>query len=292
MSTQLKNSLKIPGSLVRPKFAPGIMLLDEDLTAAVEYPRALTRLLFRSLFGCGVVCGFEVAAAPDCGDLKITVKPGVALDGHGDPIEVCSDQIVGWPCEEKVREKGVWLVICRSGERSCVQRDVACPGDDGGKSSVPTRTTDCFEIKLLDGPDSHACGCTPAEHSPGAVSPAPRDAPAGVAAQPGPATPPVVPAADQTKIATGGVPNLNEILNRAEYWNCHREHYCGVCNCGCCGDDCVVLAKLVYKSPADGQPAAWTPDYSARRFIRPMLAPDPKAPYSGGMNHLCDPPRG
>jgi hypothetical protein len=262
MTIQLKDSLKYQGSIVRPRFAPGIMLLDEDLTAAVEYPRTLIRLLFRSLFGCGVACGFEVdGAVDDCGNLKVTVKPGVALDCQGDPIELCSAQTVGLPCEAK--HKQAWLVVCRSGERSCVPRDVACPGDDDGKSSVPTRTRDCFEIKLLDNIDKHTCGCASQKIAADAPAAQPRDGAApGAVAAPANGTPSQIP--DLVKAMT------------ADYWNCHRDHYCGVCSCGCCCDDCVVLAKLVREIPKDGKVASWTTDYSVRRFIRPVLAPDPK----------------
>ncbi|MCS3499345.1 hypothetical protein M2189_001694 [Bradyrhizobium japonicum] len=257
MTIQLKDSLKYQGSIIRPRFAPGIMLLDEDLTAAVEYPRTLIRLLFRSLFGCGVVCGFEVTAGADCGQLKVTVKPGVALDGHGDPIELCSDQTVGLPCEEK--RNNIWLVICRSGERSCVPRDVACPGDDDSKSMVPTRTRDCFEIKLLEenDVDKHICQCQPAGKDD--VSRGNPDNTTGI---------------DRTNTASAG-PELLKLLT-PQYWDCHHEHYCGACSCGCCANDCVVLAKLTRTPPTqNGTPAKWEPDYSVRRFIRPMLAPNP-----------------
>jgi len=263
MTIQLKPSLKYQGSIVRPRFTPGIMLLDEDLTAAVEYPRTLIRLLFRSLFGCGVVCGFEVAGAADCGELKVTVKPGVALDCQGDPIELCSEQIVGLPCEEKLNN--IWVVVCRSGERSCVPRDVACPGDDDGKSAVPTRTRDCFEIKLLKDLDEHACGCKPVKQNGDAAPAQPQKAPRlGGAAAPEPAN-----------TAGNQLPDLAKAMG-PEYWNCHRDHYCGVCSCGCCCDECVVLAKLVRTpSKENGKPATWTSDYSVRRFIRPVLAPNP-----------------
>lgn len=263
MTIQLKSSLKYQGSIVRPRFAPGILLLDEDLTAAVEYPRTLIRLLFRSLFGCGVVCGFEVAGAAECGELKVAVKPGVALDCQGDPIELCSAQTVGLPCEEKL--DNIWVVVCRSGERSCVPRDVACPGDDDGKSAVPTRTRDCFEIKLLKDTDEHGCGCKPVQRDGDPAPAQPQDGQRlGGGAAPDPAPAPA-----------SQIPDLAKALG-PDYWNCHREHYCGVCNCGCCCDDCVVLAKLVRKPPTrNGEPATWTTDYSVRRFIRPMLAPNP-----------------
>ena len=56
------------GSLVRPRFTPGLLLLDEDLTAEVDYTRELSRLLFRNLSGCGVVCGLTVEATEVVGE--------------------------------------------------------------------------------------------------------------------------------------------------------------------------------------------------------------------------------
>ena len=74
----------------RPLFSPGLLLEDEDLTAGVNYTRELSRLLFRSLFGCGVICGLEVKGELFCKrqQLRVTVGPGLALDGAGNPMQV------------------------------------------------------------------------------------------------------------------------------------------------------------------------------------------------------------
>ena len=54
-----------------------MLLEDEDLNAGVSYTRDLTRILFKSLFGCGVICGLVVGAKRTCngGKLEITVVP-------------------------------------------------------------------------------------------------------------------------------------------------------------------------------------------------------------------------
>src|SRR5438477_12454528 len=77
-------------SLQRPRFSPGLLLEDEDLNAGVNYTRDLTRLLFKSLFGCGVICGLQVKARPTCkgSRLEITVPKGLAFDCLGNPLEV------------------------------------------------------------------------------------------------------------------------------------------------------------------------------------------------------------
>src|SRR4051794_19866432 len=73
--------------LERPRYSSGLILEDRDLTAAVEYTRDLNRLLFRNLFGCGVICGLIVKVDEHCG-LRVTVGAGLALDGCGDAVQV------------------------------------------------------------------------------------------------------------------------------------------------------------------------------------------------------------
>src|SRR6267143_883908 len=83
---------KTPGlsTLERARFGPGMLLQHEDLELLNTYTRDLSRLLFRSFFGCGVICGLKVTAEPHCGPVKVTVQPGVALSCAGDPIYVPS----------------------------------------------------------------------------------------------------------------------------------------------------------------------------------------------------------
>src|SRR5262245_50632254 len=76
-------------SLVRPRFTEGLLLQDDDLTTGVTYTRELSRMMFRALFGCGVVCGLGVCKAwLECCKLKIAVARGLALDCAGDPVEL------------------------------------------------------------------------------------------------------------------------------------------------------------------------------------------------------------
>ena len=77
-----QDSQTVAAILERPRYSPGLILEDSDLTAAVDYTRGLSRLLFRNLFGCGVICGLTVKIDTDCG-LNVTVSPGLALDGCG-----------------------------------------------------------------------------------------------------------------------------------------------------------------------------------------------------------------
>lgn len=81
-------SAKGLSTLQRARFGPGMLLQHEDLEQLNTYTRDLSRLLFQSFFGCGVVCGLQVSGEADCGQLKVTVQKGLALACSGDPVYV------------------------------------------------------------------------------------------------------------------------------------------------------------------------------------------------------------
>src|ERR1044072_9995177 len=78
-------SKKGDSGLTRARFGPGMLLQHEDLEYLGNYPRELSRLLFRSFFGCGVVCGLVVKAEEKCGKGHVTVGSGLALACSGAP---------------------------------------------------------------------------------------------------------------------------------------------------------------------------------------------------------------
>lgn len=159
------------GNLVRPRFSPGLLLEDEDLTLTVDYMRNMTRLLFRSLFGCGVLCGFKVEVAENCKVLCLRICKGVALNCTGDPIEVPEKQTLtlDLSCLPPFPpEKTLWVLV-RRGEKQCVQRDVLCAHDDSDAGAVSTRVRDQFVLEIAETPegtchapradDEGACAC-------------------------------------------------------------------------------------------------------------------------------------
>lgn len=79
------------GAMVRPLFFAGQLLTEEDLQALSGYVSAKSRLHNRSFFGEGVACGFEVACHP-CGEGKVIVRPGHALDCCGNDIVLSAAQ--------------------------------------------------------------------------------------------------------------------------------------------------------------------------------------------------------
>lgn len=152
--------------LVRPSYSPGLMLQDDDLRQAVDYTRDLSRLLFKSLFGCGVVCGFKVTLETGhCGD-QVVIQPGVALDGNGDPVELKDKQTIELGTD---LQGETWITIRRR-EILCLKRDLACVADDDDSAMVATRIRDGYEIKLVRTRPEKACVCVRKADKPDAAS--------------------------------------------------------------------------------------------------------------------------
>jgi hypothetical protein len=238
------------GTLMQPQFAPGMLLQHDDLMALGTYARDLNRLLFRSLFGCGVVCGLKVAVQEKCGKIVVTIDPGVALDCCGDPIQVpVSRTITIDPqCNQKIRSP-LYVVLCEK-NKCCAPRAAMCAADDGDSTSVCTREKYGFEIKIVaDRPDC-ACGCP---------DPAPDR---------GPNYPQAASFDEPCRCAN---PDSE----------CYKDHYNGVCGCDCCdtGEDCTcdckcLLLALLYSAEPENA-SSWKVDHRVRRFVRPVLIADP-----------------
>ncbi len=147
-------------SLIRPSFSPGLLLQDDDLTQVVDYARDMTRLLFRSMLGCGVLCGFEVKGAIDeCGNLKIDIDQGVALDCRGDILELPAKQAIEIDpecCTEL--PSPIWVVIGHQNQ-PCAPRDVTCSPQENESGSTYTRIREGYEIRVLASAPDGACGC-------------------------------------------------------------------------------------------------------------------------------------
>jgi hypothetical protein len=131
------------------------MLQDDDLRQAVDYTRDLSRLLFKNLFGCGVVCGFKVTLETGPCNGQVVIQPGVAIDGNGDPVELRDPQRIDLGTDIPAE---VWITIRRR-EISCLKRDLACVADDDDTAMVTTRIRDGYEIRLVRTSPDKACSC-------------------------------------------------------------------------------------------------------------------------------------
>jgi hypothetical protein len=74
----------------RPRFFPGELVTDADLTAAVDYHRAQQLLANSIVAGWGVYCGFSLCIDQDT--CTVCVGPGVAIDAKG--RELVNDQSI------------------------------------------------------------------------------------------------------------------------------------------------------------------------------------------------------
>jgi hypothetical protein len=229
------------GTLMLPQFAPGMLLQSDDLTALGTYSRDLNRLMFRSLFGCGVICGLKVTVLWKCDKLVITIDPGVALDCCGDPIQVTATQsiTIDTECDPNFPPQ-LYVVLCEK-NKCCAPRPAMCASDDGDSTPVCTREKYGFEIRVVkDRPDC-ACGC---------------------------------PDPDENALLQTDCQCANPKRE------CYQDHYQGVCGCDCCGGgsdctcdcNCVLLARLT-QDPQNAQ--SWSADHRVRRFVRPVLIEDP-----------------
>lgn len=279
------------GSIVRPRFTPGLLLLDEDLTASVDYTRELTRLLFRNLFGCGVICGLTVdgqEASQRC--LTLTVQPGLALDCKGDPVQVRQAQSLTIKADCDKTLPGSVVVAIRRCERHCMPRELACPPEAGGQSAAKTRSIDCYEIALFQDTPADACACAPQAKTVTPKTPAsqPASAPTVAGAAGAVMLERAVPAATLTTerqaVLASVFRRISAAGETADLPECYINDILGKCNCDCCsGCEWVVIAALARPdsgtttvsggAAAGGQQdtITWNVDYSVSRFIRPLL---------------------
>ncbi|BBU33470.1 hypothetical protein BTHE68_72040 (plasmid) [Burkholderia sp. THE68] len=299
---KITDPVKGNASLVRPRFSPGLLLRDDDLNQAIDYTRELSRLLFRTMFGCGVVCGLRVSAKAACGGVQLTVHPGVALDCHGDPIHVPQERSVTLDpsCGSRTVPSTLWIVLRRT-DKSCAPRSTtcSCDDDDDTDSMVCTRERDCYEIGVLGERPECSCGCDVTSgrtqdkgdgknECDGSGNADNSDKGDGIrkigekddtdekdnslaattsdcAARPSSSEPPAAPDCGCAD------PSLS----------CHHDHYAGLCACDCC--DCtnhwIVLAIARGSKDADtggnSPPREWKLDHQVRRFVRPVLMRDP-----------------
>lgn len=241
-------------SLQRPVYSPGLLLEDEDLNVGVSYTQGLVRLVLKSLFGCGVICGLDVTAEPTCKDTKrkITVNPGIALDGEGNLIEVTQpwSHEFGPHCDKGWPEK-LWVVLCYR-EKCCRPKDVTCSAD-GDSQSKQTRVRAGFEINLWETLPKCTCRCKTDAEDDEQDDGDEEDCGCGGRKKVKAA------AKASTERSTGEEPEEDE-----ELCPCYADHFKGICGCDCCR--CVVLAKIVKIDVPEIEV-----DSSMVRRVRPVL---------------------
>jgi hypothetical protein len=273
MKTKAKAKITDPvkqmSRLVWPHYSPGLLLQDDDLTTGVVYTRELSRLMFRTLFGCGVMCGLVVRPEERCCKLHLVVDKCFALDCRGDPVYVPERQhITVDPCETDVPAE-LWVVLRRF-DKCCAPRTAVCSPEDDEAASVCTRVRDGYEIRVLPERPECSCGCAgkdAAPEGPGTDSESEFSVYSDTTgAAKGQGT--VKQEGDAGE--TGGA-NACKCVDPA--LDCYREHYAGEC-CECCDCEWIVLARV--RNDGSKDEPNWIADHSVRRFVRPVLMRDPQ----------------
>ncbi len=245
-------------TLLRPRFSAGLLLEDEDLTAAVDYTRNMMRLMLRSLFGCGVVCGLDVRAELMCLGRKVsvTVGRGVAIDCLGNPIEVPQAQKLVLDLDCDPLPPMLWVAVCYA-EKCCRTRDISCSSDDESHV-VRTRSQEGFEIKVYSKRPGCVCSCEVVRPEEAAEVDECCD--------------------DHDTGRKSETKSPHELKDKCE---CYTDHFNGKCECDC-ACSCVLIATVDTKSKyddkgdcdyrvddADGQLLCI--DHGVRRRVRPVL---------------------
>lgn len=258
--------------LVRPRYAPGQMLQDDDLTQAVTYTRELNRLLFRSLLGCGVICGLVVSVEEKCGKVVISIAPGVALDCAGAALALTAAQsfVLDPTCKPLPEPPDSICVVIRGHDRSCLPRVASCGCDD---DTGATRVNEGWELRLVTNCPDCGCGCdskaTPATaESPtlppvgaGGHKPARKSGTAAMASAGG---------------GTGGGSPAVDCACVDPTDPCYVDHYAAKCSC-CIDCEWVTLARVFHTTLPNATVKTWEVDHSVRRLIRPVLMRDAQA---------------
>ncbi|HEV2835407.1 MAG TPA: hypothetical protein VGW58_08825 [Pyrinomonadaceae bacterium] len=244
--------------LVKPKFGPGMLLRAEDLDLLKDYTRDLSRLMFRSLFGCGVVCGLVVRVYGDCGMVIVEVGSGLAIACSGDPIYVPKD--VKFPlhddCDEVTEGEQVWIMLCAK-EKCCGPRTSICASDEEDSPVECTREKDWYEIRVVTDPPECVCSCLLDDEAAEVGNQGSGEGDTAEGEDSAAANDKV-----DCKCATGP---------------CYEDHYAGLCKCHC-GDcsDCECKCVLLAVAERVGDTDDWDMDHSVRRFVRPVLMRDPR----------------
>jgi hypothetical protein len=169
------------------KFTDGMLVTAEDLTAAMNYPLSVAQVLWRSFFGCGIVCGLELADTTYAGrtgdyddarevecpperSFVIRVNPGVALGCDGYPIELCesvkldlSPDRCACPIEGETVK---FIAIRRTTAQETPRADCGCGGGGADPALQCSRTRDLVLVQAFDSHEDlpkGICGLRPGD---------------------------------------------------------------------------------------------------------------------------------
>ena len=141
-------------NLISTVFTDGMVVTANDLDAAMRYPIDLIQTLIRAYFGCGIVCGFEVNKYPECnGDtFCVKIEPGVALDCHGHPLQLCEGveiYLTPDPCACEDPPSCLCIAIRRDTVSEAPRQDSSDCDENGKPSCQYGRERELVRIKVF-----------------------------------------------------------------------------------------------------------------------------------------------
>ena len=270
-----------PMSAESVNFKNGMIVTADDLGTAMMYPVSLMQTVNRAVFGCGVVCGFELKPDPElCGrtapcdpcakegsdgntlaypNFIVQIGKGTALDCAGLPIEICKPQRFDLAPETCGcdTEGGTVCILVRRVSAPEAPRGDCC--DPAGAVPACSRQRDHVEIRAFtrDKLPDHVCMREPDRPSDDDCGDQRASAPTGAsgataANNPDNQGPEVV-------VVTG--------TRRPSLCDCLKS--CG--DCDCCGEGWVLLGcvelcagGIKVESLVDNRP------YQLRQWIKPI----------------------
>jgi hypothetical protein len=150
----------LPTSIEHVQFHDGQLVDADALTAATMYPVSLLKLLLRSYLGCGIVCGLEVIR-PDENRPCVRITPGVIVDCHGYPVELCREVVLDLtpdPCACETEPRTVCILMRRATSEDAPRQPCGCGSHcacgcdsaSGGEHQACNRVRDQVLIKAVD----------------------------------------------------------------------------------------------------------------------------------------------
>jgi hypothetical protein len=145
----------VPTSIERVQFHDGQIVDAEALTTAMMFPASLLQLVLRSYLGCGIVCGLEVVR-PDEERPCVRIRPGVMVDCHGYPVELCREVVIDLtpdPCACETEPRTLCIVMRRATSEDAPRQPCGCGCGCGGTEGSHhdcNRVRDQVLIKAVD----------------------------------------------------------------------------------------------------------------------------------------------
>jgi hypothetical protein len=145
----------VPTSIERVQFHDGQLVDAEALTTAMMFPVSLLQLVLRSYLGCGIVCGLEVIR-PDEERPCVRIRPGVIVDCHGSPVELCREVVLDLtpdPCACETEPRTLCIVMRRATSEDAPRQPCGCGcgcGGTEGSHHACNRVRDQVLIKAVD----------------------------------------------------------------------------------------------------------------------------------------------